>query len=135
MQLRDEYLDRINKMMTVLMPIYQGQTIQLEDINAMISRLKNGHEYWFKEALQVWKGRGAFEGEPELVALIDKFIAADYMYFSGQSFFENELADLDRIVQASWSCIGDYIFGLFKNITEKQASIVAAKNVKESVIV
>jgi hypothetical protein len=76
-----------------------------------------------------------FDNKPELKEGLQKFIEANYQYFFNQSFFEQELTELDRLIQESWNGIYSFIFTQFKTITEDQAMLQqewkAKKNIKE----
>ncbi len=116
----DLFLEQVNKMLAALQPIYAGETQPIETINAQIATLKQSHEFMFKNFLREWQKAGAFVHKDFLKERVDKFIHANYAYFSGTSFFENELAELNQLVQESWIAISDYLFIQFKAILEKQ---------------
>jgi len=116
----DQYLEGINSMLTMLAPIYEGQTLQLENIQQMISALKQKHEPWFKKELQQWHDRGVFGQDKTGEEQVRKYLRADYVYFSGNSFFETELAELDAVCRNSWAAVHNWMFGKFKNLLEVQ---------------
>jgi CRISPR/Cas system CSM-associated protein Csm5 (group 7 of RAMP superfamily) len=106
--------------MMALNPIYSGQTLPLEEINVMLDSLKNDHEPLLKESISEWQGLGAFEKDPEITATVKKFLSKNYVYFTGKTFLENELLELNRICNECWILINRYLFMEFKGIVEKQ---------------
>jgi Zn-dependent protease with chaperone function len=129
------YLEKVNKMMNSLGPLYRGSTLTLETITSLVQNLKKTHEPLFKDELQHWLLFGIFDAEPKLKEQVKKFIASDYQYFSGNSLFENELFELDHLVQEGWNCIGDTLSGKFKSITVSYAAIQEAKEKVRSGVV
>ena len=131
----EEFLDKVNRFMNVLAPIYRGETIPVETIQRVITNFKNDNEPDLKEEWRYWISAGGFENDAELREGIKKFLSADYQYFdfASNSFFEEELKDLNHLVQESWNSIYSFIFSSFKSITETQAIILEKKEHKELV--
>jgi len=119
----DEYLQHANVMFEGLRPIFAGETQPVEAINAQIAGLKEKHEPEFKKRLSEWMELGAFTSKEK----IEKFIQSNYAYFSGSSFFDNELAELNELVQESWQQIYFFLFAKFKAILEKQLEYLPAQ--------
>jgi hypothetical protein len=128
----DDFLEKVNSMMALVGPVFRGEAMELEAINAMIAELKENHEIVFKTELKKWLTAGAFDTDATVKAAVEKFISTQYQYFSGDSFFDNELIELSNLAEDSWKCVSDYVFSLFKNITETQAVIQQRK--KEGVL-
>jgi Zn-dependent protease with chaperone function len=120
----DETLERMNRLMDLVAPVFNGETMTVETIRPMIGSLKNNHEPELKQLLADWLQVGAFDADGDARQAVDKFRQTDYAYFSGESFFDHELIELNRVVQESWRCISEHVFMLFKKITEMQALIV-----------
>jgi len=131
----EEFLDKVNRFMNVLAPIYRGETIPVETIQRVITNFKNDNEPDLKEEWRYWISAGVFENDAELREGIKKFLSADYQYFdfASNSFFEEELKDLNHLIQESWNSIYNFIFSSFKSITETQANILERKEHKELV--
>lgn len=119
----EAFVDCVNRMMEPMGPVYRGETLGIETIQYTIDKLKGEHEPVFKAALQQWLP--CFDSKDKLMASVEKFLEADYQYFSGQSFFDNELQELSTMVHDSWEAISGYHFEQFKSITFQQADIVA----------
>jgi Zn-dependent protease with chaperone function len=119
----DEFLRQVNTMLESLGPIYSGQTIPVSEINSMISTLKSVHEIQFKGWLKRWLALGVFDQEAEEKKQIEKFADSNYVYFSGTSFFEGELGELNRLCNASWSSVNTFLFGKFKSILAAQLQL------------
>ena len=119
----NEYLGEVNVMLQALSPIYSGQTIPIDEINNMIHTLKNSHEIKFKGWLRKWR-RDAIPDSHPLAKKINLYLGKEYTYFSGNSFFESELAELDSICRESWDQISNYLFDRFKIILQTQLEIV-----------
>ncbi|MBL7724820.1 MAG: M48 family metalloprotease [Chitinophagaceae bacterium] len=116
----DAFLKQVNEMLESLQLIFSGQTISIEEINRMIGDLKGNHEPAFKRNLNAWIELNAFTKEPETNKKIKSFISSSYAYFSGSSFFDNELLELNTISNQSWATVNDYLFEEFKSILELQ---------------
>jgi hypothetical protein len=62
-------------------------------------------------------------------ARVQKFIDSNYLYFSGSSFFETELRELNELCSTSWEAAHTWLFNKFKAILELQLTFVAIKAV------
>lgn len=122
-QWADEFLKQMNEMLQSLSAIYSGQSIPVEQIRSMIGGLKNDHEIRFKGWLKRWLAAGAFDHDPEEKNRTEKFVQSNYEYFSGTSFFENELSELNGLCNESWSCVNVFLFEKFKAILESQLKL------------
>lgn len=120
----DSFLKQVNEMLETLQLIYSGQTIGIEEINRMIGELKGNHEPAFKRNLNAWIEVNAFMREPETDKKIKNFISSSYAYFSGSSFFENELLELNTISNQSWAAVNNFLFEKFKLILELQLKYI-----------
>ena len=107
-------------MLESLQRIYSGESLTIEIVESTIGTLKNVQEPLFKDWLKYWLSVNAFALNPEIKAAVEKFISSDYKYFGANSFFENELADLNRLCNDSWSSINNFLFLQFKSILELQ---------------
>lgn len=125
----DDFVSRANAMLNALSPIYRGEQVPLVNITLLINELKAKYEPAFKQALRQWNEKGLFQSKPALGEQVTKFIASNYVYFSNNSFFENELFELDTLAQATWTCLTDQLFEKFKGITEHQASLLEKREV------
>lgn len=121
----DAFVECVNVMMESMGPIYSGETLGIETIQSKLDKLKGEHELAFKEVLRIWSP--CFASNEKLKESVDKFLVADYQYFSGQSFFDNELQELGGLVQDCWQSISDHHFEQFRIITIKQAGFVASR--------
>jgi Zn-dependent protease with chaperone function len=126
----DAFADKANNMLTHLAPVYRGETLSLDVINPLVLSLKEEHELSLKQDLQFWNATGAFDTDTEVKSKVEKFAITNYQYFSGTSFIDNELVDLNEIVQCSWNCITNHVFSLFKTITETQAALLEQTSTK-----
>jgi len=127
----DQFLNNANRIVQLLAPVFQGQQLQIEHINAMSQDLKQNQEPGFKKELQYWHNQGAFNDDAALKETLEKFIASDYQYFSGNSFFDTELIALNHLVHGGWELINSCLFKQFKSITETQAAIYTNKMAAE----
>jgi len=129
----EEFLDKVNRFMNILAPLYRGETLPVESIQRIIINFKTDNEPDLKEGWRLWLSAGVFEKDIELRERIKKFLSADYQYFANNSFFEQELNELNHLIQESWNSINNFIFSSFKSITEMQATIWERKKHKELV--
>jgi len=120
----DEYLKHMNAMLDNMQPIYTGQMIPIEQINAMIETHKNKHEPEFKKWLKDWAALNAFVLSSEVAEKANKFCESDYKYFDGTSFFDAELAELHQLCNESWLAVNNFLFLQFKSILELQLEVL-----------
>ena len=120
----DAYLEWMNKMLQEISPIYSGQTIPVEQINKMIADLKGSDEPVLKKKMQDWLALNIYDEDPVGKMKIEKFIKSNYEYFSGNSFFESELAELNELCNESWATVNNFLFRKFKFILETQLTLV-----------
>ncbi|HKO80082.1 MAG TPA: hypothetical protein VJU78_06800, partial [Chitinophagaceae bacterium] len=125
----DNYLVQMNKMLESLGPIYSGQTIPVDQINSMISTLKETYEPEWKKSLAEWISSGVYSNNIKEIDKLQKFIDSDYVYFNGSSFFDTELAELNELCNTSWDAVNAWLFNRFKTILEMQLSLVKIKAV------
>lgn len=125
----DNYLAQINKMLESLGPVYSGQTIPIEQINRMITTLKETHEPEWKKSLTEWISLGVHNDNSNEKEKIQKFISSDYVYFNGTSFFDAELTELNELCNTSWNAINAWLFNQFKSILQTQLRLVEVKAV------
>jgi len=116
----DDFLKQINTMLESLHRIYSGESLTIEVAESTISTLKTTQEPAFKNWLKYWMSMDAFALNPETKAAAGKFIASDYKYFAGNSFFENELVELDKLSNDSWNEVSNFLFHQFKSILQEQ---------------
>jgi Zn-dependent protease with chaperone function len=116
----DDFLKQINTMLESLQRIYSGETLTIEVIDSTIGTLKNIHEPLFKDWLKYWLSVDAFALDQETKATAEKFITSDYKYFAANSFFDNELIELNKLCNDGWSSVSNFLFLQFKSILELQ---------------
>jgi hypothetical protein len=116
----DDFLKQINTMLESLQRIYSGETLTIEVIDSTIGTLKNIHEPLFKDWLKYWLSVDAFALDQETKATAEKFINSDYKYFAANSFFDNELIELNKLCNDGWSSVSNFLFLQFKSILELQ---------------
>ena len=120
----DDYLEKMNKMLGDLGPVYSGQTIPIEQINKMTADLKGSAEPIFKKQMQDWLSEGICDENPSGKTRIELFIAGNYEYFSGKEFLENELTELNELCNESWTMVNVFLFRKFKSILERQVTLM-----------
>jgi len=116
----DDFLKQINTMLESLQRIYSGETLTIEVIDSTIGTLKNIHEPLFKDWLKYWLSVDAFALDQETKGTAEKFITSDYKYFAANSFFDNELIELNKLCNDGWSSVSNFLFLQFKSILELQ---------------
>ena len=117
----ERFWEKINAMMQSLQPIYAGHTLQLEEIDLLIAGLKEKGEPALKEGLQEWLAAGAFDSDNGIKRKIEEFLRSQFAYFSGNSFFDNELVLLNEVAQEGWNAIDQHLFHQFKDLLVYQA--------------
>lgn len=120
----DQFLNELNNMLHALRPIYTGQTLGLKEIDQIISTHKASGEKVFKSYLKKWLAMGAFYGNTKLKQRVEKFLNADYIYFSGNAFMNNELEELNNLATESWQAVNLFVFRKFKGILEMQLKLM-----------
>jgi hypothetical protein len=122
----EKFYECIQRIMRNMDPLYQGN-ITLETVNSILGYFKGQQEPEFKEMLKTWMP--AFEQQPGLTESVDSFISKDYQYFFEDSFFDNELNELNKIMGDSWTAICDLMAKNFLRITEQQAALILSPSV------
>lgn len=116
----DEFLKDINTMLGTLQPIYSGESLTIEIVQSTIGTLKTVQEPIFKDWLKYWLSVDGFGLNPVTKADAEKFITSDYRYFGANSFFENELVELNKLSTDSWHAVNNFLFMQLKSILEEQ---------------
>ena len=114
------FLNTINTMLESMQPIYSGQTVPLEQIHTLISRLTEFHEPKFKNELEEWKKMGVFVTQHEMQGRVNNFISSTHVYFHDDHFLEEELSGLHTMCTESWKMVTEFIFEKFKKILQDQ---------------
>ena len=114
------FLNTINTMLESMQPIYSGQTVPLEQIHTLISRLTEFHEPKFKNELEEWKKMGVFATQHEMQGRVNNFISSTHVYFHDDHFLEEELSGLHTMCTESWKMVTEFIFEKFKKILQDQ---------------
>ncbi len=125
----DHYLAQINKMLESMAPVYSGQTIPIDRINNMVGDLKAIYEPIIKKLIAEWISLGVYDDNLVEKVNVQKFINSNFEYFSGTSFFENELQVLNELCNTSWDAVNTWLFYKFKSILETQLTLVEIKAV------
>ena len=112
-------------MLDSLQLIYSGQTLEVTRISLIINDLKAIHEPAFKKKLNFWLDQGAFDKHDQVKQNIQEFINKNYHYFTGQSFFNEELMNLNETCNESWNEVNKWIFEKFKGILEYQVGLLS----------
>ena len=120
----DEFLKDVNCMLESLQPVFSGQTMQIAQITLLMNDLKSGHEVKFKDWLKRWMGLSVFDVNQEEKTKVANYIDAQYVYFNGTSFFDNELITLHELCNESWGAVNTYLFIQFKSILEQQLVLI-----------
>ncbi len=113
----EKFYECIQRIMRFMDPLYSGST--LETINSIIRHFKENLEPELKEMLETWMP--AFEQEPGLTESVENFISKDYQYFFEDSFFENELTELNTIMTSCSAAIYEKISKQFVALIEQQS--------------
>lgn len=114
------FLITINTMLESLQPVFSGQTIPLEQIHTLISRLTESHEPQFKNELDVWKDMGVFKLQPGMHGRVTDFISSTCVYFHDNHFLDEELSGLHSMCTESWKMVNEFIFEKYKKILQDQ---------------
>ncbi len=129
------YMDVLNKTLACLQPAYTGQLQSAEDAARLVHNLRTNHEPDVKSLLQQWLAKGIFEKDPAMQEKAEKFIASDYHYFSGETFFDTELITLNQLCEASWQAVNQLLFTEWKNILVQQTYLFTGSKTAEAVTV
>ncbi len=116
----DALLQSIQKIGELLQPLFTGGTLTLEQVQSMIRQLTGTLEPSFKAGLESWLSAGAFDGQTTLREQVTQYLAASYAYFHENSFFENEILELNTLLTNSWEAVSRFQFLQFKKLLEQQ---------------
>lgn len=123
--LRDEsegFLNRANEIMEAFQPLYSGAGLNIDQARQITEQIKNG-EHRIKPMLERWIKDGAFDLAPTYKTEVQSFLSKSFEYFSGESFFNEELSTLHMILNEGWRHINDFQFRKLKEILEMQAAL------------
>jgi hypothetical protein len=109
-----------HELMELLRPVFSGQSLTLDKVNELVGELKQEKEDKLKRHLQQLSARGVWHAHPDFRTGAEKFIDSQYAYFSGNSFFDNELNELYRIVNEGCRIVTEYWFIQYKMLLEIQ---------------
>jgi Zn-dependent protease with chaperone function len=119
----DNFLKTINDTMQMLQPIYEGNSVQIEQINSIIGDLKFEQEPKLKRQLREWVSVGIFDKDPELKTKVQMFADANFVYFNDTRFINHELLTLNEVCSQSWTSVHIFLFETFKSILEAQLEL------------
>lgn len=122
-RLAADYQEALNKTILSLQPIINGELKSVEDANRVVDELRIEREPVVKTILKQWLEKGVFDGNPATREEAEKFLASEYHYFSGTSFFENELISLHQLCESSWQSVNLWLFINFKKILLEQLPV------------
>lgn len=114
----------IDAMMGPLSSIYQGETQTLEGIQSAVSHLKGHTEPAFKTICRFWMERGILDPNSEAAGKLERFLQADYQYFSGAEYFNAEWMILGELVNEVWAGAHRYQFAQWKKLLQEQLSLL-----------
>jgi hypothetical protein len=117
------FLNRANEIMEAFQPLSTGQTLTIQDAAGISGNLKSG-ESRIKPMLSRWLSEGAFDHVLNFKEALRAFLASDYQYFSGESFFGHELTSLHTIVNEGWQHISDFQYREYKKLLDKQLALI-----------
>ena len=123
--LREEsegFLNRANEIMEAFQPLYAGAGISIDQAWQIRENIKNG-EHRIKPMLERWTKDGAFDLAPIYKTEVQAFLSKNFEYFSGESFFNEELNTMHMILNEGWRHINDFQFRKLKEILEMQAAL------------
>jgi Zn-dependent protease with chaperone function len=118
-KLQDKHFQVCQRIVNILIPLIQGQTVGIEQANQMAAGLR-GESQSLKEVLQLWMQKNAFENNTTLKEKADQFLQSQYQYFSEKSFFNNELEDIHYMVNNGLEEVNSFQFRNFKKILQLQ---------------
>ncbi len=119
------FLNLINSTIDLLEPFYSGISLSAEKVNKIIRKLKKEKEPEFKVQLKYWLDKNVFTENSDVAALVLKFRNSDYLYFHEDSFFNNELDELNAVFRESWNCVNMYKYKMYKQLLEDQLHYLA----------
>ncbi|WP_153797246.1 M48 family metallopeptidase [Foetidibacter luteolus] len=115
------YITDANAVINCIQPFYYGQ-LQLEQINGLISELKNKHELRLKARLKELMEEGIINKEQhsDLHNDVQVFLEKFYHYFMANEFQNDELNKLRQITVEVAGVLYDYKFAAYKKMLEAQ---------------
>lgn len=114
-----DFMSTGNRIINLMEPLLAGQSVQIEEANIMARSLMAETET-IKPLIRHWVSLSLFSNKKEIEKKATDFLQADYHYFSGTSFFDNELSTLHQLVNETAIGIGTFQLKSFKSILEYQ---------------
>jgi Zn-dependent protease with chaperone function len=115
----DEHTAICHGVTDLLSPLVAGQTVSLQAAADMASGLRKESNS-LRPLLIYWVEKGVFNSNIPLKEKAMKFCGVNYLYFSSDSFFDNELKHLNEIVNESMHDLSVFQFKKFKSLLEYQ---------------
>ena len=118
----EKHIEVCQRIMNILLPLLQGQTVTIEKAIQMAAGLR-GESETLKSLINEWMQKGAFDNNNQLKEKLKQFSSVQYQFFANNSFFNNELGDIHQIVNGSVSELSNFQFMNFKKILEYQLQL------------
>jgi hypothetical protein len=93
-------------------------------VEAIVTELKTVKEPAFKNALRYWLQECDFSGYNALHEKAQQFLESDYLYFTENTFMNNELEEYNYLLREMWMAVSMHKFKTFKQFLYQQALLL-----------
>jgi len=118
----EEYTAICHRVVALLSPLRAGQQVSIQAAADMASGLRKESNS-MKPLLAGWIEQKAFDKNASLNTRVQQFCGVNYHYFSGDSFFDNELKHLHELVNETMLELIPHQFKEFKTLLEYQLEV------------
>ena len=118
----ESFIGAGQRIMNLMQPLLAGHSVQISDAEMMARSLKAETET-IKPLIKNWLSLGLYGNKKDIQKKAEEFIQSDYNYFSGSSFFDNELSTLHQLVNETANLSAIYQTKSFKAVLEFQLDL------------
>lgn len=125
-KLGEDFISSAQRIMDAMAPLLAGQNVQIEEA-IHIARALRSETQTIKPMIKKLLPLGLYNNKKDIQTKAEEFLAADYQYFSKDSFFNLELSNLHILVNETANSIGAFQLKNLKSILEYQLEIYRKK--------
>ena len=116
------YNSSCRQVFELLSPLLEGRKLSLQQAGDMASGLRK-ESNMLRPLLIEWADKGIFDNDLLLKEKASKFCGMQYHYFSGDSFFDNELKHIHELVRETVQHLATFQFRQFKALLGYQLAV------------
>ncbi|HMF72705.1 MAG TPA: M48 family metalloprotease [Flavitalea sp.] len=120
----NSFLKDVNDSLELIAPFYSDESLTVGAVDSIVIELKTVKEPAFKNALRYWLQECDFSGYSTLHEKALQFLESDYLYFTENTFMNNELEEYNYLLREMWMVVSLHKFKTFKQFLNQQALLL-----------